>query len=299
MAELLVKKKRAIELIDEKIDRCKNLIIEIENIGNTNQYDKVLDKHDVWWKSVGELLIQIFDDERISKSFKNHNGFFFTEISFSQKVNDFKNETENDLNKLIQIKTDIKNEIYKTNSNTTTTYDNIINSLKNNKIIAIILVVIVVLLGGLKIFNESSKAKDNFTKINQTENDEIDQPDKSIVSDNQIIIDTLANSELQYLKNITILDKGLYIRYNYNDLHLGGANLDSIKLNGRTADGIPLNFRKNDGFIQTSITQLPYIEIEYKGANYSIEIIGKQYDLKYLILKNINQTLSLKSVEEY
>jgi hypothetical protein len=104
---------------------------------------------------------------------------------------------------------------------------------------------------------------------------------------------TIDSLKLPYLKNVLILDKGIYLRYNYNDLLLGGANIDSIKINARTYDGESLKFKKHDRTVGFDITKKPYIELEYKGSVYSIEILRIHSSYSYILRKNIFPTLSL------
>ena len=180
------------------------------------------------------------------------------------------------------------------------TYDGIISYLKSNKIAAVILVLVVAFFGISKIINEITKTKENIEKFNNTSdepksedtisNEFIENQVKN-VNTNLILIDSL---ELPYLKNYPILDKGIYLKYHFNDLVVGGVNIDSLKINGRTYDGEPLEFRNYNKTFETSITQQPYIEIKYKGSFYSIEILGKHYSFDCIIQKNIIPTLNLK-----
>ncbi|MBU3010713.1 hypothetical protein KO506_04830 [Polaribacter vadi] len=189
---------------------------------------------------------------------------------------------------------------YSSNQKFEFTYDGIISYIKSNKIAAIILVVIVAFFGFSKIINEITQTKENFEKFNNTSEEpksedtistELTENQVKKSNSNPILMDSL---ELPYLKNYPILDKGIYLNYHFNDLVLGGVNIDSLKINGRTYDGEPLEFRNYNKTIETSITQQPYIEIKYKGNFYSIEILGKHYSFDCIIKKNIIPTLNLK-----
>jgi hypothetical protein len=101
--------------------------------------------------------------------------------------------------------------------------------------------------------------------------------------------------DLPYLENVPILDKGLFIKYYYNNLIIGGANLDEIKINARAENGdkLEINNEVFNNNLEVDITKEPYIEIEYKNVFYSIEITGKHYNFRCKISKLKNPTLIL------
>jgi hypothetical protein len=105
------------------------------------------------------------------------------------------------------------------------------------------------------------------------------------------IIDTL---NLPYLKSIPILDKGLFMKYYFNDLIFGGANFDTIKINARTKDGEYINMTNSNNEISLDINTEPYIEIEYKKKHYSFEITGKHYTFNCIVKEIKSPTLQLK-----
>lgn len=111
-------------------------------------------------------------------------------------------------------------------------------------------------------------------------------------SDKSVLDDTLI---LPYLDNVTILDKGLFLRYNYNDFDIGGVNIDSISINARTKKGDVATIAKGKDNIQIhSIYNFPFVEIEYKGVYYSIEVCG-EYMNYYCRLNRIETpTMKLK-----
>jgi hypothetical protein len=183
------------------------------------------------------------------------------------------------------------------------TYDGIISYLKSNRIVAVILVAIVIFLGTTKIINEYSKAKENIEKLNGDSNkkhqngisEQVDLSNDR--TDKNDLVPTMIDSlKLPYLKNAPILDKGIFLRYNYNDLLVGGANIDSIKINARTYDGESLELNIYDGKVKYDITRNPYIEMEYKGIIYSIEILGRHYSYRYVLRRDILPTLNLVQV---
>jgi hypothetical protein len=182
-------------------------------------------------------------------------------------------------------------------SKSESTFDKIIFYFKNNRIIAVPLFFVFVIFIGSKVFNEISKAKENIDKINGSsdktgvESDFKNETLKDTVNFfSPKVVDSL---ELPYLKNTPILDKGIFLSYYYNNLLIGGANIDSIKINARTYDGQKLKFRKYDEKLEFDITEQPYIELEYKGTIYSFEIIGKHYSFDCIITKDIVPTLNL------
>lgn len=131
-----------------------------------------------------------------------------------------------------------------------------------------------------KLTNPLSDLEDSVKESSNTEN---------------VIADSLM---LPYLDNVPILDKGIYIRYNYNDLNIGGVNVDSLKLNSRSRNGDQLEIRKFDNIFQVPITEEPFIEIGYKGKFYSLELTGSHYSFYYTLTENIELTMSLKTFGE-
>ncbi|WGD34701.1 hypothetical protein [Olleya sp. YS] len=180
------------------------------------------------------------------------------------------------------------------------TFDKIIFYFKNNRIIAVLLFVVFVIFIGSKAFNEFSKAKENIEKINGSSDKssvESDYKNETIKDTVELLSPKIVDSlELPYLKNTPILDKGIFFSYSYNNLLIGGANIDSIKINARTYDGQKLKFRKYDEKLEFDITEQPYIELEYKETIYSFEIIGKHYSFDCIITKDIVPTLNLIEV---
>lgn len=109
---------------------------------------------------------------------------------------------------------------------------------------------------------------------------------------------TIDSLKLPYLENVPILDKGLFIKHYYNDLVLGGVNIDTISIGVRSKAGESMKLYRINMEISLSINQEPYIEFEYKGIVYSLEIIGQHYAF-HCTLKSIeNPTLRMKSYVE-
>ncbi len=124
---------------------------------------------------------------------------------------------------------------------------------------------------------------------------DIDSPKstlKSNVAENSD--STFHDFEMPFLQNVPILDKGLFIKYYYNSLVLGGANINSIKLNARGKNGEALSISKDNTGFDIDITLEPFVELEYKNIFYSIEITGAHHSFHCIIKKNIKPTLDLR-----
>ncbi|KAF2334840.1 hypothetical protein [Flavobacterium daemonense] len=111
-------------------------------------------------------------------------------------------------------------------------------------------------------------------------------------SNKDIIVKTF---NLPYLENYPILDKGLFLKYYFNSLIVGGANIDGIKINTRGKNGnkLEINRETSDNNYEIDINEEPYIEIEYKKKFYSIEITGQHYSFLCKINEIKNPTLDL------
>lgn len=132
--------------------------------------------------------------------------------------------------------------------------------------------------------NIIGRYKDNESKAN------IDTNNTSVINSDRII-DTL---NLPYLTTVPILDKGLFIKYYYNNLVFGGVNIDTIKINTRTRSGEYLKMSSSNNEITMDINTEPYIEIEYKKKFYSFETTGKHYTFNCVIKELRTPTLQLK-----
>ena len=108
---------------------------------------------------------------------------------------------------------------------------------------------------------------------------------------------TLLNQELPYLENVPIIDKGLFIKYSFNDFIIGGANIDTISINARAKSGESLYINKEKMEVQIDITKEPFIDFEYKGSFYSIEINGHHPIINCILKQNTTPTLKLKKYE--
>lgn len=110
---------------------------------------------------------------------------------------------------------------------------------------------------------------------------------------------TIINFELPYLENVPIIDKGIFIKYYYNDLVFGGANINSVSICARTSKGEKLDINGSNYELSMDITEEPYVEFEYKGITYSIEISRHPFSVNCIIKKNITPTLALKEAKTF
>lgn len=124
--------------------------------------------------------------------------------------------------------------------------------------------------------------------------------EKSIKPPSDLIenIDTIIfKRELPFLENVPIIDKSLFIKHYFNDLIIGGVNIDTLSINARTKTGEALSLKRTDKGIQLDITKEPFVEFEYKKVFYSIEIV-RHISINCSIRMNINPTMKLKRYSE-
>lgn len=187
-----------------------------------------------------------------------------------------------------------KNSTTVKNSKNVTINNGIIKNKESDKkskttfVISVITVVIVILtfLFGNNIYlnyfssNEKEVKEEVIKKIEVKKNEIID-------------VFELANSNEK-----TILDETIYLKYSYNNLIIGGINLDSIKINARTINGEKLNLNQISNYIELDITEQPFIELKYKNELYSIKVLGKHYSFNVTIKKHVNSTMKLYDYNE-
>ena len=128
----------------------------------------------------------------------------------------------------------------------------------------------------------------------KSENKIIADTTNLVSTDMERSIDTL---KLPYLEAVPNLDKGLFIKYYFNDLIFGGANIDIVRINTRTKSGEYSKIKSSNNEIIFDITAEPYIEIEYKKKFYSFEIVGRHYSINCIIREIVRPTLQLKEPE--
>ncbi|TWI81698.1 hypothetical protein IQ13_2717 [Lacibacter cauensis] len=286
MATLIKTKNDTIKHLEDKVRDGQIILSKCHNLRNQNEYEKLLDEHEIWWKSSGNLLKQLFSDDEISKDFLDV-GFisFDPNESFQDKVSAFSQSTYSDIEKLKTIIKDVTNDLYSSQTNSQSTNKN--KWERSHKIaLASLVVAIVVLIFGNNLY-------DRLTKPSEKQN-QVDDTTSTILS-----IDTTAIvKQLPYLENYPIIDKGLYVKYYYNNLVFGGVNVDSIQINARTASSEPLEITKEKNFFSMDITEEPFIEFEYKGKYYSIDLTGRHYDFKMTLREIAKPTMTLKKYNE-
>ena len=128
-------------------------------------------------------------------------------------------------------------------------------------------------------------------RFNNTESKTNIDTNQTTVINTDRIIDTI---NLPYLETVPILDKGLFIKYYFNELIFGGANIDTVKINTRTKTGEYLKMNSSNNEITLDINTEPYIEIEYKKRFYSFEVFGKHYTFNCIVKEIKTPTLQLK-----
>lgn len=109
------------------------------------------------------------------------------------------------------------------------------------------------------------------------------------------------SGKVPYLYKIPILDENLYIEQNYSELIFGGVNFKSVKFAARTDKGAEAEFIRVDASaLVTPVYSMPYIEIEYQGDFYALEINSEilgpdNIELTYNIRAIKRATMSLRS----
>ncbi|MCW3077941.1 MAG: hypothetical protein JWO32_2550 [Bacteroidetes bacterium] len=119
--------------------------------------------------------------------------------------------------------------------------------------------------------------------------------DKQVASkkhNNHIFDTSVVILNLPYLENVPILDKGIFLKYYFNSLIIGGTNLESTTIRVRAKNGEKLEINKDlDGNLDIDINTEPYIEIKYRNEFYLIEVTGKHYEFHCRLLKLVTPTL--------
>jgi len=161
-----------------------------------------------------------------------------------------------------------------------------LSMLKSGWGIGAILAILVILLGNNWIFRLWDYYHSN--KPNKMEKVRTIDQQTELATDK-----TLSKFKLPYLESVPILNKGLFVKYYFNDFILGGANIDNVSYNARGKDGSRLKINKEKNEIITGITQEPYIEIGFNGDFYSIEVTGQHYTFNAVLTKITKPTLSL------
>lgn len=108
-----------------------------------------------------------------------------------------------------------------------------------------------------------------------------------------------------YLRKLPILDNNLFIEQNYTELIFGGINFELVKFAARTDEGVKSKLlRVSNSALVIPAFDMPYLEFEYKGKFYTLEIKGEvigpeDISLTYKVMEIKAPTMVLKSSVEY
>ncbi len=105
---------------------------------------------------------------------------------------------------------------------------------------------------------------------------------------------TIDSIDLPYLESIPILDKGLFVKYYFNEFIIGGANIESVRFNCRKKNGERIEYKRENNQVIFDINDEPYIEIRYKNKYYYLSVNGRHYSFILSVRQIPNPTLELK-----
>jgi hypothetical protein len=122
MATIRQSKTDTLKHLTDKVNDGKVILSKCQNLSNQSDYDNLVDEHENWWQSSGNLLRQLFSDKKISEDFL-HVGFtsFDTNASFASRVRSFSQNISSDINKLEIIIRDVSNDLYQPQTNSAMT----------------------------------------------------------------------------------------------------------------------------------------------------------------------------------
>lgn len=152
--------------------------------------------------------------------------------------------------------------------------------------LASLIIAIIVLIFGNNLY-------DRFTKINNTS-----IPFEKVNTINVLKDTIILKDKLPYLENYQIIDKGLYIKYYFNDFVFSGVNVDTIQINARSKSSEAMEIKKDKNSVIMDINAEPYIEFEYKGKYYSIELAGSHYTIMMTLKEIVTPTMKLKKYKQ-
>ena len=118
-------------------------------------------------------------------------------------------------------------------------------------------------------------------------------------------IDVNLEGEVPYLKKLPILDRNLFIEQHYSQLIFGGANFELVKFAARTDEGVKAEIIEvSNSQLKLPVFDMPYLEFEYKGKFYTLEVNGEvagtnNIKLTYIIKSVESASMVLKSAVEY
>jgi hypothetical protein len=112
--------------------------------------------------------------------------------------------------------------------------------------------------------------------------------------------------KVPYLEKLPVLDNNLFIEQNYTELVFGGVNFKRVKFAVRTNEGVEAKISKLDSSsLSLPIFDMPYLEFEYKGVFYILEIIkeytgtSKLIEFSYKINSIVAPSMDLLSFREH
>lgn len=113
MVHLTRSSEDAVRLLDDKIASGETLQLSCSKVQANRDLDKVIDEYEVWENSCAGLLRVIFDDESISKEFKE-TGFVSYDLnrSFAEDIHAMHTDIKQSVSKLKSVKSDILNGVY-------------------------------------------------------------------------------------------------------------------------------------------------------------------------------------------
>ena len=129
----------------------------------------------------------------------------------------------------------------------------------------------------------------------------VSKQEDSIKPDIYVNDKIISEEELPKWQNVPLLDKTIYIKYEYYSFIFGGKNLKKIRIAARKGNGeiIRAHINRDKNEIIYNIDDKPYIEFEYKGSAYSIEVRGGSNwsdPYKYILTLKAYLTMDLETI---
>lgn len=127
----------------------------------------------------------------------------------------------------------------------------------------------------------------NTAGIQNTQKASRDSVDKHPPKTEEAKLNIVLEGVFPYLQNVPILDKTIYIKWNFAHLSIGGKNIARLSIAARTRDGrnAGASFDAMRQEIDYSMYDWPYVEFEYSGKLYSIEVLGEVDQFSYILRK--------------
>jgi hypothetical protein len=161
MSGLKIAKKKAIQLLKEKVTGGETIAQQIGTITNVNQYSSVLDIHESWWQATGNLLRQIFDDDTVGNEFQYTPLFVPDNPPLPQKIQRFQRSTKTEISRLYSIIDNINKDVYPVITGQTL-YEKVITQFKDNPLVVFILIAFLIIGGALTIIHQLAEVRKDF-----------------------------------------------------------------------------------------------------------------------------------------